>query len=144
MLAHLLQSDSQVIAKLKHKCSSGLRTKVKQSKLLHILLSADLTSQALCRQFRLQQRFPYPLLLLCWIVFAVCIHVGSNHNIWYFPLLNWYRCVAERTHWNLHILRTHTTDYKSHPIIFLLFPFFYPWVTSIFTSGLCSTHLLMF
>lgn len=98
------------MTKLKHECSSALRIKMKQSKLLHILSLGDLTSQAVGRQFRLQQPFPYPLLLLCWIVSAVLIHVGSNHNIWYFPLLYWDRRITEWTHWNLHILRTYNTN----------------------------------
>lgn len=98
------------MTKLKHKCSSSLRAKMKQSNFLHILLSEGPTSAALGKQLRLQQQFPYLLLLLCWVVFAVLIYVGSNHNIWDFSLLHWDRCVTEGAHWDLHILRTHKTD----------------------------------
>lgn len=103
------------MTKLKHKCSSALRAKMKQSKLLHSLLSEGPTSQALGGQFRLQQQFSYLLLLLCWIVFAVLINVCSNHNIWDFSLLHRDRCATEGTHGDLHILRTHNTD-QNHTI----------------------------
>lgn len=74
------------------------------------MMSEGPTWLALGRQLRLQQQFSYLLFLLCWIVFAVLIYVGSNHNIWDFSLLHWDRCVTEGTHWDLHILRRHKTD----------------------------------
>lgn len=96
-----------MMTKLKHKCSNSFIAKMKQSK---FLLSEGPTSPPLGRQLRHQQQFSYLLLLLCWIVFAVLIYVGSNHNIWDFSLLHWDRCVTEGTHWDLHILRTHNTN----------------------------------
>lgn len=94
--------------KLKHKCSNGLRATWTNQVSTHSA-SEGPTSPALGRQLRLQQQFSY-LLLLCWIVFAVLIYVGSNHNIWDFSLLHWDRCVTEGTHWDLYVLKTQNTD----------------------------------
>lgn len=104
--------------------NAGLPLKQRlNSKLLHALLSEDLAWQALSRLLRFQQQFPY--LLLCWIVFAVLIHVGSNHNTWYFTLLYRDRCFTEWTSRSLHILRAHHTNQKPDTYCFAL-PFLLP------------------